>query len=149
MNFSFFIVDETNTSTSVGQDSILQSSSQVRRAYSCPEIKKDRPSFTGGENLDESMELDYEKKGLPNGEEQKNTVTVCASTQTQTIDTPYPYEHLFLGIFPPNEQQMVAQNLEAHRYSPTTTLDKYIEIAAGLCGEENQSRKNNTSIQSE
>lgn len=92
---------------------------------------------------------------------------VSASTQTANDEnlTPYPYEHLFLGIFPPcdqqqpqppptptpsqqQQQQNASQNPETHRYSPTTTLDKYIEIAAGLCGEENQSRKNNSSIQS-
>lgn len=160
--------DESNTSTSVGQDgdSIYLSPNQVRRAYSCPEIKKDRPSFTGIENLDESLELDYEvKKGLTNGEEAaaaaaaaaKRIAMVSSSTQTTNDEnlTPYPYEHLFLGIFPPYEQQqqqqqqqIASQNPETHRYSPTTHLDKYIKIAAGLCGEENQSRKNNSSIQS-
>ncbi|KAL0280269.1 UNVERIFIED_CONTAM: hypothetical protein PYX00_001611 [Menopon gallinae] len=143
-------VDETNLSLSEPKASMFASSLQVRRAHSCPEIKKDRPSFSGGENLDESLEIDYEKK-ITNGDESKRPVGVSASTQTQADDTcatVYPYEHLFLGVFPPFEQQGSASNSGTNRYSPTTTLNNYIEIAAGLYGDRNQSRNNkNSTIQ--
>lgn len=144
----YFSVDETNLSLSEPKASILVTSLQVRRAHSCPEIKKDRPSFSGGENLDESIELDYEK--ITNGEESKRPVAVSIATQTQADETVYPYEHLFLGVFPPVEQQGSASNSGTNRYSPTTTLNNYIEIASGLYEDRHQSRSNkNSSVQSE
>lgn len=140
-------MDESTLSNSTSQECILLPSNNVRRAQSCPEIKKDRPSFSGVENLDESVELDYEEK-VQNGEGVRGHATVTSSTQTQWTETfapsLYPYEHLFLGIFPPVEPDGYSCNNTGNgRYSPTTFLDRYIELSAALFREESQSKKNN------
>lgn len=137
-------MNEGSLPNSASQENILVPSNNVRRAQSCPEIKKDRPGFTAVGNLDESVEIDYEKKVI-NGEEELETVKMNSSTQTQWTETctpPYPYEHLFLGIFPPVEQQTNLAAAGTKRYSPTTFLDHYIDLSAELCGEENQSKRN-------
>ncbi|KAK6627296.1 hypothetical protein RUM44_009773 [Polyplax serrata] len=144
-------VEDATRQNSNSQESILLPSNYVRRAQSCPEMEKDRPSFSGGEDLDESVENDYEKK-ITNGEGGEKIIA-HSSTQTQWTElctqSQYPYEHLFLGIFPSVEQQPNAAAMGAHRYSPTTFLDRYIELSAGLSREESQSkRSSNITVQS-
>lgn len=152
MDESVFVSVDEALHYSSSHESIPLSSNYVRRAQSCPEIKKDRPSFSGVENLDESVELDYEKK-ITNGEDNWEKTTATSSTQTQWTEnfasSIYPYEHLFLGIYPPVEQQINSSTTGTNRYSPTTFLDRYIELSAGLCKEESQSKRNsNLTIQS-
>lgn len=97
----------------------------VRRAHSCPEIKKERPSFTGpdsgDDNLDETLEL----------EASLEAPTTTTGTQTADQDLPalYPYEHMFLALFPPESRPEVARASAGHE-SPTSILDQYLELAA-------------------
>ena len=161
-----------STGSSPGEGSAFPLQVRVRRANSCPEMKK-CPAFPGTEaNIDKTLE---EKEELEESEtvlisdgaesEQVKTVVngktedivhslqeadisskeiVLKQTGTQTVDhwSPLPYEHLFLGAFPPVEQQIHSQNGEVKpspaplchhaellpRFSPYAMLDKYIEV---------------------
>lgn len=95
----------------------------VRRAYSCPEIKKVRPSFVGNEKADEPLD---ERPELDT-----TTVSIATQTSEQELPAPYPYEHMFLALFAPSASS--ANESEAKppaRISPTTVLDQYLDLAA-------------------
>jgi len=93
----------------------------VRRAHSCPEIKKERPSFTGSgdENLDETLELETE------------TVTIGTQTSEQGLTPLYPYEHMFLALFPSFPSAGPDHESRGDgRTSPSEILDQYIDLAS-------------------
>lgn len=127
----------------------LPSNIKVRRANSCPEMKKNFPNAISSEitkgPFDESDELSVtgsnstpvpEKHGMLNG---LDSMTLTATVATQTLDLwPMPYEHLFLGIFPlmemnaeirpsPAPSPAPCQQPEKHpvRFSPYEMLDRY------------------------
>jgi hypothetical protein len=162
-----------STGSSPGDGSAFPHQVRVRRANSCPEMKKG-PVLPGteaniGKTLDEKEELEESEGILINLGSEKQLYTVngteevngkmshesCRVTSekqmstigTQTVDhwSPLPYEHLFLGAFPPVEQHGQSQNGEVKpsaapspaplchhtelfpRCSPYAMLDKYIE----------------------
>lgn len=177
-----------STGSSPGEGSAFPHQVRVRRANSCPEMKK-CPVLPGaeaniGKTLDEKEELE-ESDGIlitvggdkqfhtVNGREEKNgqmssescevtPVKQMATASTQTVDhwSPLPYEHLFLGAFPPVEQHNQNQNGEVKpsaapspaplchhaellpRYSPYAMLDKYIEtVIQGYAKDDKDTRK--------
>lgn len=87
----------------------------VRRANSCPEMKKTSPNQSvkekpldetdeetgggGGNNIETKNGIVYEKRT-------KQSILKCSETQTENF-WPMPYEHLFLGIFPSFENQEI------------------------------------------
>jgi hypothetical protein len=162
-----------STGSSPGECSAFPLQIHVRRANSCPEMKK-APVLPGaeaniGKTLEEKEELeesegiliavgDTEQLHTVNGRQEQNgqmseesgcvtSIKQMAAASTQTVDhwSPLPYEHLFLGAFPPVEQHTQNQNGEVKlstatspaplchhtellpRYSPYAMLDKYIE----------------------
>lgn len=88
----------------------------VRRANSCPEMKKTSPALPAKDNsiaktLDETDEEGHvePKNGVvvtSNRKAAKQMALKCSETQTENF-WPMPYEHLFLGIFPSLENQEV------------------------------------------
>lgn len=119
---------ETSTGSSPGQREILPSTiARVRRANSCPEMKKNYSTahHLNKAALDESDELNISEMAAgasasnistPTNSADKDNLNVNnftvsngvyerrlpqRSTSTQTLDLwPMPYEHLFLGVFP-------------------------------------------------
>ncbi|KAK7868191.1 hypothetical protein R5R35_003057 [Gryllus longicercus] len=109
-----------STGSSPGQGSNFPLQDKVRRANSCPEMKKGPGLPTAEVNisrpLDETEEFE-ESEGpsahnnqnfrIPNGKTDyaRNCEETCRqllSASTQTVDwVPLPYEHLFLSVFPP------------------------------------------------
>lgn len=99
---------ERSTGSSPGGNcSYPDNTTTVRRAISCPEMKKSPHSSTKdnvSSTLDETDEEERAESVLSNG----NLVTGQAATtkelitsETQTDNIwPMPYEHLFLSIFP-------------------------------------------------
>lgn len=76
-------------------------SGKVRRANSCPEMKKS-PVSSIKDNVSRTLdETDEEEaiENVSNGLALENLKNVSAETQTDNF-WPMPYEHLFLGIFP-------------------------------------------------
>lgn len=128
-----------------GHNLPLPSNIKVRRANSCPEMKKNYPtvgSQTKGA-LDESDELSVETSSTPVPESKYSANGIaatksCATVSTQTLDLwPMPYEHLFLGIFPSMENTEIRPSPapspaptyvdsfhKTVRFSPYEMLDK-------------------------
>jgi hypothetical protein len=143
-----------STGSSPGEGSAFPHQVRVRRANSCPEMKKG-PVLPGaeaniGKTLDEKEELE-ESEGILinlgddkqlytiNGREEENgkiSYESCgvtsekqlSTTSTQTVDhwSPLPYEHLFLGAFPLVEQHIQSQNGEVK--PSTATLCHQTEL---------------------
>lgn len=110
----------------------LPNSIKVRRANSCPEMKKNYPNDPPQRQLalDESDELLDTSTPIPhnlsNGTDEKR---LLASIGTQTNEMwPMPYEHLFLGIFPLMEGGEVrpspAPSPAPIKFTPYDMLDK-------------------------
>ncbi|PSN42592.1 hypothetical protein C0J52_08706 [Blattella germanica] len=150
-------MSDFSTGSSPGEGSAFPLQVRVRRANSCPEMKKG-PALPGAEaNIDKTLE---EKEELEESEtvlisdgaesDQSNAVVngrtgdkdqllqepvitakdvvlkQLATSSTQTVDhwSPLPYEHLFLGAFPPVEQQSQNQNGEV---KPSTAPRGHLE----------------------
>lgn len=119
-------------------------STTVRRANSCPEMKKSAanpPKDNNVKPLDETDEEGNETKieNVANSTEKDKTrkTIFCSATQTENF-WPMPYEHLFLGIFPSLENSEVKPspapspapfNISQDRNFPPSLydiLDKYV-----------------------
>lgn len=182
-----------STGSSPGEGSAALLHSRVQRANSCPDMKRG-PVLPGaeaniGRTLEEKEELE-ESEGIlltrdaneqphtTNGREEENdqltqefgSVTFMkqmATASTQTIDhwSPLPYEHLFLGAFPPVEHAQthngemkpstapspapLCHHTELFpRYSPYAMLDKYIETVIQGHGKDDKDTKK-TNVQGE
>lgn len=162
-------LSDFSAGSSPGEGSALFHQAHVRRANSYPEMKKS-PVLPGadaniGKSLDEREELEASEGILINLGGNKHLYTVNGSedkiakmshdskkqmstASTQTVDhwSPLPYEHLFLGAFPPVEHaqnqngdvkpsvepspiQVFHHNELFTRCSPYDMLDMYIETA--------------------
>ncbi|KAK5642961.1 hypothetical protein RI129_009128 [Pyrocoelia pectoralis] len=121
-------VQETSTGSSPGNCEPFLSNT-VRRANSCPEIKKEtKKSPLADEDIIKDGECRHTQKNVSTSE-----------TQTENF-WPMPYEHLFLGIFPsldasdikpspaPSPAPLNVQD-KFSTVSPYEILDKYIDIA--------------------
>ncbi|KAJ9597282.1 hypothetical protein L9F63_011853, partial [Diploptera punctata] len=190
-----------STGSSPGEGSAFPLQVRVRRANSCPEMKK-CPALPGTEaNIDKTLEEREELEELEivlksdgaeselvkavvngKGEDSEHQVQESevstkeinlkqmVTSGTQTVDhwSPLPYEHLFLGAFPPVEQQTHSQNGEVKpspapspaplchhaellpRYSPYAMLDKYIEtVIQGNAKDDKDAKKSKTQGQLE
>ncbi|XP_023715009.1 hamartin isoform X2 [Cryptotermes secundus] len=175
-----------STGSSPGEGSAALLHSRVQRANSCPDMKRG-PVLPGaeaniGRTLEEKEELEdlegalsnldvNEQPHTTNGREEENdqlsqefaSVTFMkqmATASTQTVDhwSPLPYEHLFLGAFPPVEHaqthngEMKASTAPSPaplchhtelfpRYSPYAMLDKYIETVIQGHGKDDRDTK--------
>ncbi|KAB0797056.1 hypothetical protein PPYR_11117 [Photinus pyralis] len=133
-------VAEASTGSSPGKCEPFLSNT-VRRANSCPEIKKEMkksPLVPTKDNINKPLvEADEDVKDG----EVKHTQKNLSTTETQTENFwPMPYEHLFLGIFPsldacdikpspaPSPAPLNVQD-KFSTVSPYEILDKYIDIA--------------------
>ncbi|CAH1170194.1 unnamed protein product [Phaedon cochleariae] len=141
---------ETSTGSSPGNGIPFPNSTTVRRAVSCPEMKKsvviqpkdniERPlnesdEEVSPEKVDESVN---KVNGFAISEENPKKSVSSSTTQTENF---WPYEHLFLGVFPSLENSEIKASPEAspapfnipeEKIFPATiydTLDKYIESA--------------------
>ncbi|GLV45534.1 Tsc1 [Carabus blaptoides fortunei] len=147
---------ESSAGSSPGQNLAPAPNAKVRRANSCPEMKKNysgsiHPHEHIGKALDESDELNMDalictpaqesSKHMSNGVNERRPPQ--RSTSTQTLDLwPMPYEHLFLGIFPLLETNTEVKPSpspspapfalfdKSVRFSPYEMLDKYVEQAS-------------------
>lgn len=126
----------------------IQSNLKVRRANSCPEMKKNYPSVAAQNQkgiLDESDELSAENSSTPVPEINRHhnfsngidSGKACQTVSTQTLEMPMPYEHLFIGIFPLLENAEIKPSpapspapyntpdcIKNNRFSPYEMLDK-------------------------
>lgn len=95
----------------------------VRRANSCPEMKKTSPNQSAKEKtLDETDEECIDpRNGILHVKRTKQAILKCSETQTENF-WPMPYEHLFLGIFPSLENQEVKPSPAP---SPAPMNEKY------------------------
>lgn len=85
----------------------------VRRANSCPEMKKSSPAQPAKDSIvktldetDEEGHIEPRNGVVTTNRRTKQMVLKCSETQTENF-WPMPYEHLFLGIFPSLENQEV------------------------------------------
>ncbi|XP_065217952.1 hamartin isoform X2 [Planococcus citri] len=108
--------------------------SKVRRTNSCPEMKKDSPNSTTLssdspvlEERDENEEFYDNKKYISTRRKSKKSTPTKVTVETQTEDLPsqpqYPYEHLFLDVFPPLHPPADGQS------SPTASVNSLEERA--------------------
>nr|XP_023027949.1 uncharacterized protein LOC111515991 [Leptinotarsa decemlineata] len=125
---------EISTGSSPGNSISFPSSTTVRRAVSCPEMKKSpvnptkdnisRPlDETDEENSEEKLEGDFENVNglnLPEIRLREN-LNSCA-TQTENF---WPYEHLFLGVFPSLENNEIKSSSDSSP-APFTVSDDRI-----------------------
>ncbi|XP_060843203.1 hamartin isoform X3 [Rhopalosiphum padi] len=135
----------TDSSPKKGPEFSLNS---VRRAYSCPEIKKTNGSSisSGTSPLQEETEEDHHGGGIniSNGhitslpkKKSKNDINITkvqtVSTQTEHI---LPYEHLFYSIFPaynndPHNSAKNQQNIFNNQEDESLSLiEKYVRTSA-------------------
>lgn len=146
---------ETSTGSSPGNCIPFSNNTTVRRANSCPEMKKS-PNISTKDNiskpLDETDEETISEDRFDSNHYHSSNVQfdnkpkkVCLSCTTQTDNFwPMPYEPLFLVIFPSIENEIKPSpapspapiNLTQDRYQPSIyeILDKYIETAV-TCNE--------------
>ncbi|CAH1968886.1 unnamed protein product [Acanthoscelides obtectus] len=142
---------EVSTGSSPGKGSAgaAFSSTTVRRAISCPEMKKTGLS-SAKDNIDKPLketdeEITVEKNGSDshNGSMEERTYSTN-STQTENF---WPYEHLFLAVFPSLESnnEYRASPLPSpapfkeERSSPSVydVLDRYLETACHASSDKN------------
>lgn len=112
---------------------------KVRRTNSCPEMKK-FPCGSAKDTTNKHLGVTREESG-DNQVGDSNTTkkfTSCISTQTENF---WPYEHLFLGIFPSLEYgdvkpstapSPVPYNTAQERFTSLSiyeTVDRYIKVA--------------------
>lgn len=111
-------ISEFSTGSSPSESFFPPMQDRVRRANSCPEMKKGSSVMETNKvsvTLDEKEEIIEEQVKMMNGsfkneesipveeEEHSSLKMVSISTQTTDLWTPTPYEHLFYGILPPLE----------------------------------------------
>lgn len=137
-------VAEISTGSSPG-NCVPFLSNTVRRANSCPEMKKEikkSPLVPKKDNINKTL-VEADEEVTKDGE-CKHTQKELATTETQTENFwPMPYEHLFLGIFPsldssdikpspaPSPAPLNVQD-KFPTVSPYEILDKYIDIAVHI-----------------
>ncbi|KAF5277664.1 hypothetical protein FQA39_LY18452 [Lamprigera yunnana] len=117
-------------------------SNTVRRANSCPEMKKEikkSPLVPKKDNTNKTL-VEADEELIKDGD-CKHTQKELSTIETQTENFwPMPYEHLFLGIFPsldnsdikPSPAPSPAPSNVQDKFqtvSPYEILDKYIDIA--------------------
>ncbi|XP_018331114.1 hamartin isoform X2 [Agrilus planipennis] len=143
---------EISTESSPGKfNASYPNNAVVRRANSCPEMKKSQ-SVPTKESISKTLLEADEEAGkdnqndavsLTNGlclKEEKRQLAI-AETQTENF-WPMPYEHLFLGIFPllegnadvkisptPSPAPYNVQQDKSSTASPYEILDRYLEVA--------------------
>lgn len=88
----------------------------VRRANSCPEMKKTSPAQPAKDTIAKTLDETDEEGTVETRNGVVTTTTTnrrakhihlkCSETQTENF-WPMPYEHLFLGIFPSLENQEI------------------------------------------
>ncbi|XP_066249925.1 hamartin isoform X2 [Euwallacea similis] len=135
---------ELSTGSSPGNGMPSSGNSIVRRANSCPDIKKSpHPTHKGNKTrpfyeTDEETMSEDQSNGLC--EERKKHKSMNSATQTEVF-WPMPYEHLFLNIFPslkeesaeikpspvPSPAPVLHQAMDPYRPSLYDILDKYID----------------------
>lgn len=113
----------------------------VRRANSCPEMKKTGSVQPAKDNIGKILdETDEEgnmetKNGVVANRKAKQKILTCSETQTENF-WPMPYEHLFLGIFPSLENQEVKPSpapspapisIQQEKYCPPVSLSEILD----------------------
>ncbi|XP_030766051.1 hamartin isoform X4 [Sitophilus oryzae] len=142
---------ELSTGSSPGNGVFYSSSSTVRRANSCPDMKKSpqaplkdnkkKPFYETDEETVSEDQVSNTSNGVDSKftRKQKFQTTDC-HTQTEVF-WPMPYEHLFLTIFPslkeeanetkaspsPSPAPVPYQSVEQYKPSLYDILDRYIE----------------------
>ncbi|KAF5278927.1 hypothetical protein FQR65_LT15486 [Abscondita terminalis] len=133
-------VGETPTGGSPG-NSVPFLSNTVRRANSCPEMKKETkksPLIPKQDNINKTL-VEADEEAMKDGEFRPAYKLITTETQTENF-WPMPYEHLFLGIFPsldnidikPSPAPSPAPSNVQDKFqtvSPYELLDKYIDVA--------------------
>lgn len=151
--------EKSKTSTGSSPGTTFQSNT-VRRANSCPEIKKS--PILSKENktkpldeTDEELSEDNIDARASNGIQQKSPakpkLMTSITTQTENL-WPMPYEHLFLEIYPSLENNDIKPspapspapfNVSQEKHSSFyEVLDKYIETAVACSEKEKDSIQN-------
>ncbi|KAK9499965.1 hypothetical protein O3M35_002893 [Rhynocoris fuscipes] len=124
-----------STGSSPNEGGLFPETATVRRAVSCPEMKKDSTVISQEvaptlEEADEDTDKEASKEKMSEIE-----VTSC-STQTDEPQ-PYDYEHLFLSVFPPWDQVQQRSappdvskppHFGVPSFSPRAALESYIEV---------------------
>lgn len=116
----------------------------VRRANSCPEMKKSHvvpPKDNTNKTLDEACE-ENNSEIVSNGvissfkKARKVRQKLLTTSETQTENFwPMPYEHMFLTIFPalenadikPSSSPSPAPNLQLEKYCPPVSLNDILD----------------------
>lgn len=113
----------------------------VRRANSCPEMKKTSSVQPSKDNIGKTLdETDEEgnietKNGVVTNKRAKQKILKCSETQTENF-WPMPYEHLFLGIFPSMENPEVKPSpapspaptsTQQEKYCPTVSVNEILD----------------------
>lgn len=111
----------------------------VRRANSCPDMKKNTSTATAKDGVAKTLEEKDEEAPEINGFEQQDAKKKICTTNVLT-QTELPYEYLFLSIFPAYESNDIKPSpapspapffqVEKFNYASTyDVLDKYIDCA--------------------
>ncbi|GJQ87097.1 putative hamartin protein [Trypoxylus dichotomus] len=142
---------ERSTGSSPGNAISFPNNISVRRAYSCPEMKKS-PIISGKDNINAKALLETDEDGsgdaqdsrpitngidpVPGGSRKKREKATVSlrTTETQTENlVPMPYDHLFLSIFPSLESNESATLIRKQEKSYCTSIyeisDNYIGLS--------------------
>ncbi|XP_056635013.1 hamartin isoform X2 [Diorhabda sublineata] len=134
---------DTSTGSSPG-NGISFTNATVRRAVSCPEMKKSptNPLKDMDKTLDETDEETNEKtENLTQQHKPAPTKSIDVNHSTTQTENFWPYEHLFLGVFPSLEINELKPSPDASPAASYTyndrslppsiydTLDHYIKVA--------------------
>ncbi|XP_050300814.1 hamartin isoform X1 [Anthonomus grandis grandis] len=145
---------QMSTGSSPGNGLPIGNNSTVRRAKSCPDMKKtpyilpkSKPFYeTDEETVSEDQGSNHSNGVEGRSRRQKFSALMDSATQTEVF-WPMPYEHLFLNVFPslkeeslevkpspvPSPAPALNQVVETYKPSLYDILDKYIEksVATG------------------
>ncbi|KAL1517767.1 hypothetical protein ABEB36_001491 [Hypothenemus hampei] len=154
---------ETSTGSSPGNGIAFVSNMNVRRANSCPDMKKspqvsskdnrNKPFYETDEETVSEDQVSVNSNGLDAKIKKQKFPAVNSATQTDVF-WPMPYEHLFLNIFPslkeesmdikpspaPSPAPVLHQPLEIYKPSLYDILDKYIEYCVATTDNNNSLR---------
>ncbi|XP_057651489.1 hamartin isoform X3 [Diorhabda carinulata] len=133
---------DTSTGSSPG-NGISFTNATVRRAVSCPEMKKSptNPLKDLDKTLDETDEETNEKTENLTQHKPAPTKSIDVNHSTTQTENFWPYEHLFLGVFPSLEINELKPSPDASPAASYTyndrslppsiydTLDHYIKVA--------------------
>ncbi|XP_065161962.1 hamartin isoform X3 [Atheta coriaria] len=128
-----------STGSSPGSKEIVITNVTVRRANSCPDMKKNTSTATAKDGVAKTLEEKDEEAPEINGFEQQDAKKKICTTNVLT-QTELPYEYLFLSIFPAYESNDIKPSpapspapffqVEKFNYASTyDVLDKYIDCA--------------------